>query len=88
MVRQKHELLYIERTCFNIISSCRIMCFALIIHDRGIKFVKSVSTGYNVAVLYYGDDMCLMVKYTLLSSVYTLDNQASRMYNGRCLFTP
>jgi hypothetical protein len=76
MVRQKHNLLHIERTCFNIISSCRVMCVALIIHDRGIKFVCFVSTGYNVAMLYYGDDMCLMMKYTLLSSVSELDNQA------------
>jgi hypothetical protein len=47
MVRQKHNLLYIERTCFNIINSCRVMCIALIIHD--------VSTGYNVAMQFYGD---------------------------------
>jgi hypothetical protein len=52
MMRLKHNMLHLERTCFNIISSCRVMCVATIIHDRGVKFLCSVCMSYNLAMLY------------------------------------
>jgi hypothetical protein len=38
MMRLNHNMVHLERKCFNIISSCRVMCVAMIIHDRGEKF--------------------------------------------------
>jgi hypothetical protein len=52
MMRLKHDMLHLARTCFNIIGSCGVMCVNMIIHDRGVTFFCSVCMSYNLAMLY------------------------------------
>jgi hypothetical protein len=52
MMRLKHNMLHLGRTCFNIIGSCGVMCVNMIIHDRGVTFLCSVCMSYNLAMLY------------------------------------
>jgi hypothetical protein len=52
MMRLKHNMLHLARTCFNIIGSCGVMCVAMIVHDRGVALSCSVCMNYNLAMLY------------------------------------
>jgi hypothetical protein len=52
MMRLKHNMLHLARTCFNIIGSCGGICVNMIIHEKGVTLSCSVCTSYNLAMLY------------------------------------
>ena len=57
MMRLKHNMLHLARTCFYIIGSCGVICVTMIVHDRVVAFFCSVCMSYNLAMQYKGDDM-------------------------------
>ena len=52
LMRLKHNMLHLARTCFNIIGSWKVICVNMIIHHRGVTFLCSVCMSYNLAMLY------------------------------------